>query len=120
VSAVRGRSEVEAFQRRVPDASVLRAIAVATLALATVFVVALALTLTERVRFLYLLFEAFSAFGTVGMSTGITPELSPAGRALLCLTMFAGRLGPLTLVLALATRERHTSYRWPAEEVKIG
>jgi trk system potassium uptake protein TrkH len=120
VSAVRGRNEVEAFHRRVPGGFVLRAIAVATLALAIVFVVALVLTLTERVRFLYLLFEAFSAFGTVGMSTGITPEVTPAGRALLCLTMFAGRLGPLTLALALAARERHTSYRWPAEEVKIG
>jgi trk system potassium uptake protein TrkH len=120
VTAVRGRSEVEAFRRRVPSEYVLRAISVALLALALVFVVAFALSLSEQTRFLYLLFEAFSAFGTAGLSTGITPDLSPVGRALVTLTMFAGRLGPLTLVLALAARERHTLYRRPEEGVKIG
>jgi trk system potassium uptake protein TrkH len=120
VSAVRGGSEVEAFGRRVPNGYVLRAIAVALLSLAVVFVVAFALTLTENARFLYLLFEAFSAFGTVGLTTGITPNLSPASLVILGVTMFAGRLGPLTLVLALAARERRTTYRWPAEGVKIG
>jgi trk system potassium uptake protein len=67
-----------------------------------------------------LLFEAVSAFGTVGLSTGITPELSPAGRVLVVATMFVGRLGPLTLALALAARERRVLYRWPEEAVKIG
>jgi trk system potassium uptake protein TrkH len=120
LSAVRGRSEVEAFGRRVPNPQVLRAVAVAMLALAVVFVVAFALTLTEQARFLYLLFEAFSAFGTVGMSTGITPDLTPASRIIVCLTMFAGRLGPLTLVLALAARERRRVYHWPEEAIRIG
>lgn len=120
VTAVRGGSDVEAFGRRVPSGYLLRAIAVVLLALALVFVVAFALTLSERARFLYLLFEAFSAFGTVGMSTGVTPDLSPVGRAIMTLTMFAGRLGPLTLVLALAAREHPRSYRWPYEGVKIG
>jgi len=120
VTAVRGGSDVEAFRRRIPAATVLRASSVALLSLAIVFLVALALTLTEQPRFLYLLFEAFSAFGTVGLSVGITPEVTPVGRAILSLTMFAGRLGPLTLVLALAARERQRSYRWPEEGVKIG
>lgn len=120
VTAVRGGSEVEAYARRVPSGHVLRAIAVALLATATVFVVAFALTFTEPARFLYLLFESFSAFGTAGLSTGITPDLSPAGRVIVSLTMFAGRLGPLTLVLALAARERRTTFRWPEEGVKIG
>jgi trk system potassium uptake protein TrkH len=120
VTSVRGGSEVEAFGRRVPGGYVLRAIAVALLALALVFVVSFALTLTEQSRFFSLVFESFSALGTVGLSTGITPDLSPTGRAILSLTMFAGRLGPLTLVLALAARERHTTYRWPEEGVKIG
>jgi trk system potassium uptake protein TrkH len=120
VSAVRGRGDVEAFGRRVPNPQVLRAVAVALLALAVVFVIAFALTLTEQARFLYLLFEAFSAFGTVGMSTGITPELTPASRIIVILTMFAGRLGPLTLVLALATRERRRGYAWPEEGIRIG
>jgi trk system potassium uptake protein TrkH len=119
-TTIRGGADVEAFGRRVPNREVLRAIAVALLSLAVVFVVAFALTLTEQARFLSLLFETFSAAGTVGLSTGITPDLSVAGRAIVALTVFAGRLGPLTLVLALAARERHTRYRWPEEGVKIG
>jgi trk system potassium uptake protein TrkH len=120
VTAVKGGSEVEAFGRRVSTATVLRAIAVVLLSLAMVFVVALVLTLTEQSRFIYLLFEAFSAFGTAGLSTGITPDLSAMGRAIACIAMFAGRLGPLTLALALVARERHPRYRWPEEGVKIG
>jgi len=120
VSAVGGGTEVEAFGRRVPNGLVLRGIAVALLALALVFVVALVLTFTEKARFVYLLFESFSAFGTAGMSTGITPELTSEGRIILSLTMFAGRLGPLTLALALSGRERRAVYRWPEESVRIG
>jgi trk system potassium uptake protein TrkH len=120
LSAVRGGSDVVAFNRRIPTAQMLRVVAVTSLALAFVFIVAFALTLTERARFLDLLFEAFSAFGTVGMSTGITPDLNPAGRLIVALSMFAGRLGPLTLVLALAARERQAVLRWPEEGVKIG
>jgi trk system potassium uptake protein TrkH len=120
MSAVRGGSEVEAFGRRLPFAQVLRGVAVALLALAVVFVVSFSLTLTESARFLYLLFETFSAFSTAGLSTGLTPDLSAGGRLIVCLTMFAGRLGPLTLVLALAARERRRVYRWPEETVRIG
>lgn len=120
ISAVRGLPEVEAFRRRVPTAEVLRAIAVALLSVALVFGAAFALNVSERVAFLRVLFEAVSAFGTVGLSTGITPETSAAGRMILIATMFVGRLGPLTLFLALAARERHARYRWPEEAVKIG
>jgi trk system potassium uptake protein TrkH len=57
---------------------------------------------------------------TVGYSTGITPDTSPAGRVILILTMFVGRLGPLTLVLALASRARRSTHRWTEESIKIG
>jgi trk system potassium uptake protein TrkH len=121
VSAVRGGSDVEAFGRRVAAPQVLRAIAVLLLGMAIVFTIAFALTLSERAPFMYVLFEAFSAFGTAGLSVGITPELSPGGRMILSLGMFAGRLGPLTLVLALAARERgRVIYRLPEEAIKIG
>jgi trk system potassium uptake protein TrkH len=120
VAAVRGSVDVAAFGRRLPAEDVLRAISVALLALAVVFVVAFILTISEQVRFLYLVFESFSAIGTVGLSTGVTPQLTPVGRAIVTLTMFIGRLGPLTLVLALAARERPVKYRWPEEGVKIG
>ena len=120
LSAVRGTRDVEAFGQRAPLPYVLRALTVALLSLAAVLLLSFALNVTERFGFLRVLFEAFSAFGTVGLSTGITPESTPSGRALLILGMFTGRLGPLTLVLALAAREHHRTYRRPEEAVKIG
>jgi len=120
ITTIRGGTEVQAFGRRVPYGHVLRAIAVALLSLAAVFVMAFVLSLAEPNRFLHLLFETFSAFGTAGLSTGITPDLGPLGRLIISLTMFAGRLGPLTLALALDARERRTVYRLPEEGVKIG
>ena len=120
VSTVRGLHDVEVFQRRVPIGEVLRALSVALIALALIFLVAFSLNLTEGSRFLALFFEAFSAFGTVGLSTGVTPQMSTAGRVLLIVTMFAGRLGPLTLALALTAREHRAPYHWAEESVKIG
>jgi trk system potassium uptake protein TrkH len=119
-AAASGSPEVQAFRRRVPPSYVMRAQAVAAAALALVFGVSFALTVAEPARYLYLLFETFSSFGTVGMSTGITPGLGTVSRLIVVATMLAGRLGPLTLGLALATRARPAAYRWAAEGVKIG
>jgi trk system potassium uptake protein TrkH len=120
VAAARGSEDVEVFRRRVPTAYVLRAISVALLSIALVFFVSLLLSLSEHFTYIRLVFETISAFGTVGLSTGVTPHLSTAGRIVLMFTMFAGRLGPLTLVLALAARQQTRGYRWPEEAVKIG
>jgi len=120
ISTVRGHSDVRAFRRRVPIADVLRALAVTMLALTLILLGAFVLNLTEEATFLRELFEVVSAFATVGLSTGLTPETTPAGRILLMLMMFAGRLGPLTLVMALAARERRVTYRLPEESVRIG
>lgn len=123
LSTVLGLTDVEAFRRRVPIATVLRALAVALISVAVVFAVALALSVTEvahEAPIIGLLFEAFSAFATVGLSTGVTPTASEWGRLVLIATMFVGRVGPLTLVFALAQRERRTAYRWSEEGVRIG
>ena len=70
---------------------------------------------------LELIFEAFSAFSTVGLSTGVTPELSVAGKLLVALLMFVGRIGPLTLALAVASRASSASVlKLPQERVLIG
>ena len=120
VSSVKGRLQAEAFGREIPHFQVHRALTVAALGMALVFVVSLALTFTEDVEFLDLFFDTVSAFGTTGLSTGVPPELSLSGRILFMITMFAGRLGPLTLALALAPREEATMYRFMQERVKIG
>jgi Trk-type K+ transport system membrane component len=66
------------------------------------------------------MFEATSAFGTVGLSTGITPDLTPSGQIFVVALMFLGRLGPITLVSALALRQREQRYRLPEGRPIIG
>ena len=121
ISSIRGRTQAEAFGREIPHFQVHRALTVAALGIALIFVVSLALTLTEEgIPFLHLFFDTVSAFGTTGLSTGVPPQLSLAGKILFMITMFVGRLGPLTLALALAPREEATVYRFVEERVKIG
>jgi trk system potassium uptake protein TrkH len=120
VSAVRGVTDVQAFGRRVPVSEVMRAVSVALLSVGVVFALFFALGMTESVPFQRLLFEAISALATVGLSTGVTDDLSAAGQLMLVVAMFVGRLGPLTLALALAARVRPIRYRWPWESVRIG
>jgi trk system potassium uptake protein TrkH len=120
VSTVRGQPSAMAFGRRVQHAVVYRALAVALLAIAFVFVIGVGLTLATEASFVQALFEAVSAFGTVGATTGITPDVSDPARLILIIAMFVGRLGPLTLVLALAARARPVPFRPAVESVRIG
>lgn len=119
-STVRGQPSAQAFGRRIQHAVVYRALAVALLAIAFVFVIGLGLTLTTDASFVDTLFEAVSAFGTVGATTGLTPQLSDPARLITSFAMFVGRLGPLTLVLALAARARPVPFRPAVESVRIG
>ena len=120
VSTVKGEPSATAFGRRIKHAVVYRALAVTLLSIGFVFLTGLGLTLTTDATFVQTLFEAVSAFGTVGASTGITPELSDPARLITAVAMFVGRLGPLTLVLALAARAHAVSYRPAVESVRIG
>jgi trk system potassium uptake protein TrkH len=79
------------------------------------------LTLTEEgANLVDVLFEVVSAFGTVGLSTGITSGLSVAGKVTIIVTMFVGRIGPLTLMLAMSRQEMPKRYEYPAESIMIG
>jgi len=119
-SSIKGRQYAGAFDREFKPDQVNRALAVVMLSLALVAVVVLALTIIEDFKFLNLLFETVSGFGTVGLSTGITPGLSSAGRLIIAATMFIGRLGPLTLALSLIQRQQPATYRYPEDQVRIG
>jgi trk system potassium uptake protein TrkH len=116
ISTARGRDDVEMHERRLPHDEILKAMTIATLAMGLVTGVTLILSVTENARFLEVLFETASAFGTVGLTMGITPNLSDIGRALIMATMFMGRVGPLTVVIALAQRKRKPSTVHLAEE----
>ncbi|MFN3973700.1 MAG: TrkH family potassium uptake protein [Dehalococcoidia bacterium] len=120
VASLRGQQYVNAFGREIPAQVVHRAIAVAFLGLSLVFVAAFLLTFMEpQGDFLSFLFEVVSAFGTVGLSTGVTPQLSIAGKVVIILTMLVGRLGPMSLALALIARERPAVLRFAQEPVRI-
>jgi trk system potassium uptake protein TrkH len=120
VSTVRGRPSAEAFGRRVPHDVIYRALSIALLSIAFVFVTAIGIQILAGTPFVNTTFEAISAFATVGLTTGITPELPDSARLLVTFAMFIGRLGPLTLVLALAARQRPTSHRPAVESMRIG
>ena len=121
VSSLRQRSQAEAFGREIPQPQLYRALAVAVLGLGFIAIAVPVLTITDPdLPFLDLLFDTVSALGTTGASTGITSELSLAGKSMFMIAMFVGRLGPVTLALTLAPREEASIYRFARERVKIG
>jgi trk system potassium uptake protein len=120
-SSIRGREHVHIFNRRIAYETVLRALSVILISLGIVMTVAFLLTITETDKdFIALLFEATSAFSTTGLSLGITADLTPVGKFILCVTMFIGRLGPLTLAYALAKTRKESLIGYPEEKVLIG
>jgi trk system potassium uptake protein TrkH len=104
----------------VPEASQRQAVTVALLGVAAVVGGTWLLLAMSNLSLDVLLFEATSAFGTVGLSTGATAELPAAGQVLLAVLMFIGRLGPLTLGAALALRSRPRQFEFPEERPIVG
>lgn len=117
---VRGEPTVNAFDRRIGSRVQRQALTVALLAVAVVVVTTLAVVELSGLRLPDVLFEVTSAFGTVGLSTGVTAHLPWAAQLLLVLAMFFGRLGPITLVSAIALRERQRLYQLPEGRPIIG
>ena len=118
-SALR-HAQTEIFRREIGPALVARALLVALLGILFLALVIPILTYTDpNIPFVALMFETISAFGTNGMSTGASAQLSLAGSIIFMITMLVGRIGPLTLIMLLAPRE-DTSYRYPEEPVRIG
>ena len=117
---IRGREDVEMFKRRIPKSLVYKAFAITSMAGMLVIFVTMILSITENAPFLYILFEVVSAFGTVGLTAGLTPDLTAGGKLLIILTMFAGRVGPATLALALIMRQDKSLIQYPEGKVIIG
>jgi trk system potassium uptake protein len=117
---LRGDPDVTGFRRRIPVAAERNATTVALLAVALVFGGTSALLLSARVGLTSALFECVSAFGTVGLSTGITPRLPGPDQLILMGLMLVGRVGPITLGAALVLRSRPTRSRVPEEAPLIG
>jgi len=120
MAEARGDDTVDAFGRRIPGAVVRQALTVALLSVAVVAAGTLALLAISGLDLSRVLFEAVSAFSTVGLTTGITATLPPAAHYVLIVLMYVGRVGPATLAAALALRGRHRLYRFPEERPVVG
>jgi trk system potassium uptake protein TrkH len=120
IAMIRGKEDIVLFRYRLSQNRILKAITMTMLALVLVILVSMILSTTEPHQFLMILFEVTSAFGTVGLTMGLTPDLSDFGRIVISLMMFAGRLGPLTLAYALQPKPEKDLYRYPEGKITIG
>jgi len=126
ISTLHGETQTQVFKRRIPTHLVFRAMAIIAVYISVHFVFTLILGFTEDVLtpnglgFMPLMLETMSAAATAGLTTGITPELSAAGKVVICAAMFFGRFGPLTLVYALTRRQKLTRYKYPEASIRMG
>ena len=120
LAEVRGDRDVLVGRRRVDTSTQRQALAVALLAVGAVMAGTVVLVAVTGLPLDKVAFEAVSAFGTVGLSTGITPHLEPAAQLVLMLLMFIGRVGTITVASALALRHRERRYRYPTERAIVG
>ena len=122
-AALRKREEVEMFKRSIRVVVVGRAVTITLLFVAVLFGASLALSITENANGFIMsdiMFEAGSALGTVGLTTGITPSLTTAGKLIIIAVMLIGRLGPLTLLAALTFNLKPAQYNYPDEAIIVG
>lgn len=120
IAFLRGRFDVGTRRRMIPQATVTQALLILCAYGLLSLLVAFLLLVSERQPPLPLVFEAASALGTVGLSAGVTPLLGDTGRCIIVAAMFLGRIGPVTLVLALVRRGESARYELPSENVLIG
>lgn len=120
VAMVQGKEDVVLFHFRLDKDRIYKAITLTLMSLFMIVLVSMVLSTTEDHQFLMILFEVTSAFGTVGLSMGLTPQLTFFGKIMIILMMFIGRLGPLTMAYALGPKAEKELYRHPEGKMMIG
>lgn len=119
-SLAKGKDRIELLGRKISQHSVSRALAIITLSLIYLGISIFVLSVTDSDKTLWsLAFESFSAYGTTGLSLGITPALSSPGKLVLILTMFVGRVGALTLLIAMVRKSAPKNYQFPTEQMNF-
>jgi len=117
---VRGKTRVELGWNTIPMRTVRRAFIVFAVSIFLIFIVLFVLSWTEDQNFFDLLFEIISAFGTVGLSRGITPDLTVTGKILIAFVMFAGRIGLFSFAVAMSEGKDDSSYTFPEINLMVG
>jgi trk system potassium uptake protein TrkH len=122
VSNIRGLNDTIILKRKVARDVVNKALSIAALSITIIFIMTTIIIGVEHINFINVLYEVTSAFGTVGLSTGITPNLHAISKMLLIFTMFLGRVGPLTFVIAIAMRAHkdHENIVYPEGKIVVG
>nr|WP_223829503.1 TrkH family potassium uptake protein [Paenibacillus arenilitoris] len=120
IAMIRGRNDVVLFRYRISKNQIHQAIMFTMIAFVIICLGTMLLSITESGSFLAILFEATSAYCTVGMSSGLSSNLTDAGKVIMIVLMFVGRLGPVTLAFALNTRSKKELFRYPEGKITIG
>ena len=118
---IRGRQETTVFGRTISAETVRKALGVATISITAVGMALFAMLIFEEGSFVDLTYEVISATATVGLSRNITPGLGNAGKLIIILCMYLGRIGPISLAIALGKkRDQRGRCSFPTEEVPVG
>lgn len=120
MSQLRGKKDNEIFKRRIPHNDMVQAMNVILLFMLIMLTSTFLIVVTHQADLIHILFEVASALGTVGLSLGLTPNLIPSEQLIIIATMFLGRVGPLTMGLALAYRARQPEIHLPTGKIMIG
>lgn len=122
VAVVQGKEDTEVYKKRINKSFVYRALAVTMLSFILVVVVTMVLSISQNGDFMEYLYEATSAFATVGLTLGLTPKLTLIGKIIIIFTMYAGRVGPLTVTMAIAHKQQTTvnMVKYPEDKILIG
>ncbi len=121
IAAITGKREVDIGKRKISNELLFKALSIFVFAATYNLVMIFVLSISDGDKpIISLVFEQVSAFGTVGLSTGITSSLSEFGKWMIIISMFVGRIGTLTLALALSTRVKSNSYSYPNAHIMIG
>ena len=121
ICVIRGREDAEVFKKRFPKELIYKAFTLFIIGGSLVIGSTMLLSYTEQgASFLSLLYETTSAFGTVGLTLGLTQQLSEIGKILIMIMMYLGRVGPLTVVLSLMKNKNNNGVRYPEGKILIG
>lgn len=117
---IRGRKDVTLFGRKIPDEYIRRCVAIVVFSFSTMLVLLVALLAVQNCDFLDGLYEMVSAIGTVGLSRGLTSDLTLAGKLIVILAMYLGRIGPITLAMAFNSNRRTSEVSYAESRITVG
>ncbi len=120
ISFINGKNKIVVFRRTIHESYVVKALSITMISILFVISAIFLMTITEKQPFIVVAFEVMSAFGTTGLSMGLTSNLTEIGKEIIIFIMFLGKLGPLTLVFSFARRQTEHKIRYPQEDILTG